>query len=169
MMRPVVVLNASYEPLTTVSLNRAVLFLVKERAVVVEAVEGATIRSADREIPVPKVVRLVKYVRVAYMHRPRAWSRRGVLERDAALGCIYCGSKKNPTVEHIQPISRGGDPRGWLNTAVACNTCNNTKGHQSLKEWGRPLRYKPRVVTERDTLVIAIAKAGVDPVAYGLT
>ena len=168
MMRQVVVLNASFEPLTTVTLNRAILFLVKERAVVVEAVEGATIRSVDREIPLPKVVRLVKYVRVSYMHRPRPWSRRGVLERDAGLGCIYCG-KNATTVEHIQPISRGGDPRGWLNTAAACVACNNKKGSMTLAEWGRPLRYKPRVVTERDTLVLAIAKTGVDPALYGIT
>jgi len=109
-MRTVVLLNATYEPLGTVTLNRAILFLVKERAVVVEAVEGATIRSVNQEIPLPKVVRLVKYVRVAYLHRPRPWSRRGVLERDAGLGCVYCGAKDASTVEHIQPISEVATP-----------------------------------------------------------
>lgn len=167
-MRTVVLLNATYEPLGTVTLNRAILFLVKERAVVVEAVEGATIRSVNQEIPLPKVVRLVKYVRVAYMHRPRAWSRRGVIERDAGLGCIYCGKANANTIEHIQPISRGGDPKGWTNTAICCMACNNKKGNATLAEWGRPLRFKPRMVTERDTLVLAIAKTGADPALYGL-
>ncbi|WIB65340.1 HNH endonuclease [Curtobacterium sp. MCBD17_040] len=167
-MRTVVVLNATYEPLTTVLVHRALMFLVSDRAVIVEAVPGASIRSASREIPLPKVVRLTKYVRVAYGHRPRAWSKRGVIERDQPFGCAYCGAKTTLTVDHIVPQSRGGRNE-WNSTIGACSSCNGRKADRLPEEAGMKLRYKPRVVTERDTLRLALVKAGVDPNAYGLS
>lgn len=159
-MRNVVVLNASYEPLGMVSVNRAVLFLLRERAELVAAVPGAHIRSADTELPLPRVVRLVKYVRVPYAHSPMPWSKRGVLERDAALGCVYCG-RKATTVEHIVPVSRGGGS-DWMNTAGACKPCNGSKGARLVSEAGLTMRYQPRLVTKQESLILAIAKAGYD-------
>ena len=107
-MSQVLVLNATYEPLNVVSVRRAVLLLVKEKAEVVEAA-GAWLRSERLALPVPLVIRLVYYVRI-----PRRFSlplsRRTVLARDHYT-CQYCGlhpGKANLTIDHILPRSRGG-------------------------------------------------------------
>lgn len=56
--------------------------------------------------------------------------------------CVYCGSKKNLSIDHIIPISRAGvDPRvrGLLespdNCVWACKNCNSSKGNQDIFEW----------------------------------
>ncbi len=56
--------------------------------------------------------------------------------------CVYCGVKKNPTIEHIIPASRAGvDPRvkGLLesvdNCVWACKNCNSSKGDRDIFEW----------------------------------
>jgi hypothetical protein len=74
----VLVLNATMEPLHTVSVPHAVRMLVRRVAEIQEA-------EADTRFgpfPLPPVVRLVRYVvtRWRYAHPPR-WSRRGVLAR----------------------------------------------------------------------------------------
>lgn len=71
--------------------------------------------------------------------------------------CFYCGCKMRKakpmevrkrnyylphdtqTVEHVRPICRGGDniPE---NCVLACQRCNNAKGHRTLEEF-RFLRY----------------------------
>lgn len=40
--------------------------------------------------------------------------------------CNYCGSRMNLELEHITPISRGGDSH-WMNLATACRSCNAQK------------------------------------------
>lgn len=55
----------------------------------------------------------------------RAWA--AVLARDP---CVYCGGESS-TVDHIVPLSRGGEER-WLNLTSACIPCNNAKKSHSL-------------------------------------
>ncbi len=61
-------------------LRRAVVLVLAEKAVVVEAGDGV-MRSARTSIPVPTVVRLSRYVRVPY-RREVPLTRRAVLDRD---------------------------------------------------------------------------------------
>jgi hypothetical protein len=68
----VALLNASYEPLGTVSVQHAVRMLFRQVATVEEAHE-------DRMIgphPWPKVIRLVRYVAAKWMYRPAGYTRR---------------------------------------------------------------------------------------------
>jgi 5-methylcytosine-specific restriction endonuclease McrA len=52
--------------------------------------------------------------------------------------CTYCGAKDTPLeVEHIVPRSRGGSNR-VSNLALACEPCNQRKGHQTATEFGYP-------------------------------
>lgn len=44
--------------------------------------------------------------------------------------CSYCGGEAT-TVDHIVPLSRGGDS-GASNLTAACRPCNSAKGDQSL-------------------------------------
>ena len=82
--RRVLLLNATYEPLTAISLRRAIVLVLRERADVVHAVApGMAVHSAARTVPIPSVIRLRTYVRVPYravtpmtraalMHRDRS-------------------------------------------------------------------------------------------------
>ena len=47
--------------------------------------------------------------------------------------CVYCGSKKNLTVDHIIPVSRGGSNE-LSNLMTLCVWCNSKKSDQMPKE-----------------------------------
>jgi 5-methylcytosine-specific restriction endonuclease McrA len=92
--------------------------------------------------PVPRVVRLLRYVvtKWRYSNGP-AWSRSGVMARDEGR-CGYCGGHAT-TVDHILPRSRGGK-NTWKNTVAACGPCNQRKGDQTPAEARMPLRATPQ-------------------------
>lgn len=132
----VLVLNASYEPLHRVSLHHAIRMLVREVAVVEEAVE----ESRFGPFPVPKVLRLVRYVVMKWVHRRnRVCTKAAVKARDGR--CAYCGGSAE-TVDHIVPRSRGGTMT-WDNAVAACTTCNHRKGNRTPAEAGMTLLLTP--------------------------
>ena len=139
-MTAVALLNASYEPLGTVTFQHAVRMLFRQVATVEEA-------HAERMIgphPWPRVIRLVRYVAATWMYRPAAYSRRGVLLRDRHR-CAYCTGRAT-TIDHVLPRSRGGTWT-WLNTVAACERCNHRKGNRTPAEAGLRLRAEPFVPT----------------------
>jgi 5-methylcytosine-specific restriction endonuclease McrA len=153
MSTAVVVLNAGFEPMQRVSLKQAVKMLHRQVAVVEEAEDGRMIGP----YPVPKVVRLVRYVAMKWKYRnlakPAMWSKEGVIARDQGR-CAYCGKVKPiMTVDHIVPRALGGKST-WLNTIAACGgnkkSCNSRKGHQTLAESGMKLLWDPWVPTRAD-------------------
>ena len=143
MVGNVLVLNATYEPLNVVSVKRAVVLLLKEKAQIVEATE-AWVRAQNWAIPQPLVIRLVYYVRIP--HRlSLPLGRRTVLARDGYT-CQYCGArpdKSELTMDHVVPRSRGGRS-SWENVVTACTRCNQRKGRHTPEEAGMPLRVPPR-------------------------
>lgn len=143
MTAAVLVLNATYEPLSHTRLARAISLVANGHAVVEEIVPGRVIRHAGGFIPWPKVLRMLRFVKRPYTHKPAKWSKRGVLRRDSNR-CGYCG-RSATTIDHIVPLSRGGDPRGWLNTVAACVKCNNRKDNKTPAEAGMELLITPSV------------------------
>lgn len=138
----VLVLNATYEPLSVVSLRRAVVLLLKEKAEIVEAAQ-AVLRAQHVVLPVPLVIRLVYYVRVPHLLGPPL-SRRTILARDHYT-CQYCGAqpgKSRLTVDHVVPRSRGGATK-WENVVAACEACNRRKGDHTPEEAGLQLLSRP--------------------------
>jgi 5-methylcytosine-specific restriction endonuclease McrA len=138
----VLVLNATYEPLSIVSIKRAVVLLLKDKAEVVEAAE-ARLRSEKLSLPVPLVIRLLYFVKI-----PRQISlpvsRRTVLARDQYT-CQYCSkqpTRKDLTIDHVLPRSRGGEAI-WTNVVTACLGCNNRKGNRTPEEARMKLLSKP--------------------------
>lgn len=132
----VVLLNASYEPLSRVTFQKAVKMLFRQVAIVEEA-------HPDRMIgphPWPRVIRLVRYVTTRWMHRPASYSRSAVLRRDRHT-CGYCGAVAG-TLDHILPLSRGGGST-WLNSVAACARCNSRKANRTPAEAGMRLRKSP--------------------------
>lgn len=138
----VLVLNATYEPINVVTVQRAVVLLLKEKAQIVEAAQSV-LRSGTMAMPLPMVIRLVYYVRI-----PRLvgipLSRRTVLARDHYT-CQYCGTtpgRAELTVDHIIPRSRGGETT-WDNVVTACRCCNVRKGNRTPEESGLLLQCRP--------------------------
>lgn len=50
--------------------------------------------------------------------------------------CVYCGEKRRMTMDHIVPLSRGGE-HSAMNIVPACKSCNSSKGSKLLHEWLR--------------------------------
>ncbi|HEU5012904.1 MAG TPA: HNH endonuclease [Roseiflexaceae bacterium] len=139
----VLVLNASYEPLQLVSIRRAVVLLLQEKAELVEAAEQR-LRAQGFSLEVPIVIRLVRYIRIPRRMRLPC-SRRGVLARDRET-CQYCGAQPGRlhlTVDHVLPRSKGGLTT-WENVVAACRECNHRKGSRTPDEANMVLLTKPR-------------------------
>ena len=116
------VINASYEAINVTSARRA-LTLVFKGAAVVEEVSAHTIHTSKINVPVPSVIRLMKYRRVPRQNR--AVSRKGILLRDGSI-CQYCGVQLPAgrlTLDHVIPRSRQGLST-WENLVACCFGCN---------------------------------------------
>src|SRR5262245_29553408 len=104
LMRQVLLLNATYEPLTTLPLRRAICLVLREKAKIVHHdTSGACVRSATMSIEVPSVIRLRRYVRIPF--RSRVPLTRAALMRRDNFRCAYCGSRAE-TIDHVIPRSR---------------------------------------------------------------
>jgi len=137
--RPVLVLNANYEPLNVCDTKRAVGLLVTGKAELVVNGRGH-IRTARITYPAPSVIRLEHMIR---RPRPRVkLSKREVFRRDNYT-CQYCG-RQTPhlTIDHVIPRHRGGGHR-WDNLVAACPACNRRKGGRTAIEAQMLLKHKP--------------------------
>jgi len=135
--RRVLLLNATYEPLTALPMRRAVVLLMCGRAVVVDDdPNGIVLHSAAAAVQVPSVIRLRTYVRVPYRARI-PMTRAALMHRDR-FHCAYCGSKAE-TIDHVVPRSRGG-AHSWENCVACCADCNHRKADRLLSELGWALR-----------------------------
>lgn len=150
------VLNATYEPLSVVSIRRAVVLVLKEKAEVVHEGDGA-LHSEHLSVRVPSVIRLRRFVRVPYRARVPL-TRRAVFVRDAHE-CQYCGLHAD-SIDHVVPTSRGGE-HAWENVVACCRRCNSAKEDRLLHETSLRLRRKP--VAPKQTLWIVVAVGRVEP------
>lgn len=157
--RRVLLLNATYEPLTAISMRRAIVLMIRDRADVVhDDPNGPLVHSADRSLSVPSVIRLRNYVRVPYRAQV-PMTRAALMHRDR-FRCGYCGGKAD-TIDHIQPRSRGG-AHGWENCVACCASCNHRKADRLLSEIGWTLRTEPRAPQGRHWRLLSTLKE-VDP------
>ena len=140
--RPVLVLNASYEPINICAARRALVLVLKGVAST-EAHAPGQFHSQRQTIPLPSVIRLLEYRRIP--HQTRALSRKNILMRDRYT-CQYCKQAMNSgelTLDHVIPRSRGGETT-WENLVACCNPCNNRKGNRTPEEAGLKLQRPPR-------------------------
>ncbi|WP_175582934.1 HNH endonuclease [Nocardia cyriacigeorgica] len=135
--RRVLLLNATYEPLTALSARRAVVLLICDKADTVHHdPEGPVLHSAGSALTIPSVIRLRTYVRVPYRARV-PMTRAALMQRDR-YRCGYCGGKAE-TIDHVIPRSRGGE-HSWENCVASCAPCNHRKADKLLSELGWTLR-----------------------------
>lgn len=133
------ILNATYEPLSIVSARRAIVLVLRQKAVMVEE-SGDVWHSERNSHPLPSVIRLRSYVKVPYARRV-ALNRRAVFARDEQA-CQYCGTKAE-NLDHVVPRSRGGS-HTWENVVASCRRCNLRKGNRTPPEAGMVLTKSPR-------------------------
>ena len=138
---PVLVLNASYEPIHVCVARRALILLLKGVAAA-EELSNDEVRSPSKVVPVPSVIRLLEYRRIP--RQTRALSRKNILLRDRYT-CQYCGCRPGSeelTIDHVTPRSQGGIS-SWDNCVLACVKCNSRKADRTPEQAGMPLAKKP--------------------------
>jgi len=100
------------------------------------------VHSSRFSVPVPAVIRLVRFVRF------RRWdvkfSRENIYARDK-YRCQYCSVElavKDLTCDHVIPRSQGGSTE-WTNIVTCCGGCNRKKGGRTPGQAGLRLLKKP--------------------------
>ena len=109
------ILNATYEPLSVVSSRRAVVLVIRGKAVVLER-QDEEWASESSSFAVPSVIKLTQFVKVPYQ-RTVPVRRRAVFGRDGHM-CQYCRGPAE-SIDHVIPKSRGGQ-NTWDNVVAAC-------------------------------------------------
>ena len=135
---PALVLNADYTPLSYYPLSlwpwqTAVKAMFLERVDVVDHYDR-TVHSPSCDIKLPSVIALRQYVRP---NEYPAFTRFNLFLRDR-FSCVYCGTHKELTFDHVIPRRLGG-VTSWENVATACAPCNLKKGGRTPKQASMPL------------------------------
>lgn len=157
--RRVLVLNKSWQPVRVVSMNRAMKYLAKGAARIVDAEsfqlwswdDWSQIRPEDGEdglvspsvtCRVPTVIRLERYDKLRV--RQGSFSRKTLFRRDDNT-CQYCG-KRFPvpelSIDHVVPKCQGGKST-WDNCVIACTGCNSRKAGRTPEQANMKLIRKP--------------------------
>jgi len=150
--KAVLVLNASFEPVSICRAKNAIKLLVK----------GSAVSEEDYGVEVypglmlPCVIRLRNYKKIPI--RISILTRANIYARDRYL-CQYCGAKEGSTkivngkpckvhltLDHVLPESRGGG-FWWDNLVSACDFCNRKKSDRTPEEAGMPLLHIPGRLT----------------------
>jgi len=127
------VLNAdaqpvSYLPLSSIQWKEAVMYMYHDKCTVLDWYDDWIVRSPSWETRVPAVIMLKDFMK---RRRNPRFSKNNLYLRDQYT-CKYCNtrfSKKELTIDHVQPISKGGKTT-WENCVCACNPCNSRKGNK---------------------------------------
>jgi 5-methylcytosine-specific restriction endonuclease McrA len=155
------VLNRSWTPISTTSVRRAIVLVVRGAAGVVhpdtyavqtwsdwvaeqlpEGHPAMVLQGFGFSVRVPEVIALRHYD--GYPARGVAFTRRNVYRRDAYT-CQYCGDRPGVdelTIDHVIPRSRGGATT-WENCVTACRRCNAKKADSLAHELALALEHPP--------------------------
>src|SRR5260221_27824 len=146
-MKRALLLNSTYEPLNFISDIRAVTLLYKGHAEIVTVSDGPSVwdeafATSSANFPVPATLRLIN--RINRKRTPLRFKKRILFNRDN-WQCQYCLADlvyHNITIEHLLPVSRGGET-SYRNCVAACRPCNRRKANMTPEEAGMKLRKQP--------------------------
>jgi 5-methylcytosine-specific restriction endonuclease McrA len=94
--------------------------------------------------------------RIPLGHAHVGLTKHRLFARDRHM-CAYCGDHypdSELTVEHIVPVSRGGQ-HTWTNVVTACRSCNTRKGNRRPEEAHMPLLYVPYAVCRNEGFILS--------------
>lgn len=137
-MSTVLVLNYDYTPLNVTSIRRGFVLVDKGKAEVIKSDELPIVTGYKTYVR-PLIIRLLKYIK-HHVRTLRA-SRPRIYKRDN-YECVYCGSKKDLTLDHVVPKSKGGGNE-WTNLVTSCFKCNLKKGSKTPEEAKMVMKHKP--------------------------
>ncbi len=135
----VLVLNADFRAMTVFSIPKAFLLVFLDKAEIIEKTDDVVLRTVSTAYNAPSVIRLRKYVNMPF--KGVMLSRQNIFKRDNHQ-CVYCGSRRDLTLDHVVPRSKGGNS-SWLNLVTACQACNSRKGNRTLEEASMSFSQKP--------------------------
>ena len=141
-MGDVLVLNFDYTPLNVTTIRRGFVLVDKGKAEIVKSDE-TPIAAGFKTYVRPVIIRLLKYIK--HFTRNLRANRNRIYKRDNHQ-CVYCGSSKHLTLDHVIPKSRGGK-NDWHNLVTSCFKCNLKKGNKTPDEAKMIMRQKPFVPT----------------------
>ncbi|CAL1356490.1 unnamed protein product [Linum trigynum] len=151
------VLDISYRPVNVVCWKRAICLEFMEKADVLEYYDR-TVNSPSGSYYIPAVLRVPHLLQVVKRRRIKnTLSRKNILHRDGYV-CQYCSSSENLTIDHVFPVSRGGEWK-WENLVTACSKCNSKKGQKTLDEVNMKLKKLPKAPKDYDLLAIPLTGA----------
>lgn len=139
-MSNVLVLNFDYTPLNITSFKRGFVLVDKGKAEIVKS-DNSPIVIGVKEYVRPLIIRLLSYIK--FQTKKIRVNRNRIYKRDGNQ-CVYCGSKKELTLDHVIPKSRGGTNE-WTNLVACCSKCNLKKGNRTPEEAKMPMKSKPYV------------------------
>lgn len=168
--RRILVINRNYQPITTISLKKAINKLFNETAVIIlppgadtnvwceltwddwadlKPREGESVLAAAKRVfKIPEIIKTLEFADLP--QRKVKLSRRAIYKRDNHT-CQYCGKKapvdidfEDLTIDHILPKCQGGKT-SWENMALACVACNRKKDNKTPEEAHMPLLKVPRM------------------------
>lgn len=145
-MEKVLVLNADFTPLNVTTVYKGFSLVNKGKAEVLKASEKP-IKTGMGSFVRPLIIRLLNFVKFR-IYKLRI-NRQRIYKRDNNQ-CTYCGNKKNLTIDHIIPKSKGGQ-NTWMNLVTCCSNCNRIKGDRTPEEANMKLNikpYEPTIVSE---------------------
>ena len=159
-MEECILLNGDYTFLNVIDWRRAICLLVKEKIEVLKYTDRE-ISNCDGSIKffVPAVMRLIKVIRSLYRSSV-PFSKRNVMVRDR-FKCLYCGSSKQLTIDHVIPVSRGGKTT-FENCVTSCKDCNNKKNDRTPSEAKMYLRRQPYAPTISEYIRARVERLGIN-------
>lgn len=139
-MSQVLVLNYDFKPINVTSVKRGFLLVHKGKAEIIKSDESYIITEYKKYVK-PLIIRLLNYIK--YSLKELKVNRKRIFSRDN-YECVYCGYKKNLTIDHVLPKSRGGRNE-WTNLVTSCFRCNLKKGDRTPEEAKMEMNSKPHI------------------------
>ena len=133
-MSSVLVLNYDFTPLNVTSFRRGFVLVNKGKAEIIRSDEKP-LTNGYKNFVKPLIIRLLNYIK--YYNQ-----------------CVYCGSKKQLTIDHVLPKSRGGKNE-WTNLVTCCFKCNVKKANRTPEEANMKMTqvpYVPQILVENTNL-----------------
>lgn len=134
----VLVLNFDYTPLNVTTYRRGFILVDKGKAEIVKSDQNPIVCGFKTYVR-PVIIRLLNYIK--YHTRTLRANRNRIYRRDG-YECIYCGSKKDLTLDHVIPKSKGGKNE-WTNLVTSCFKCNLKKSNRTPEEAKMKMKHKP--------------------------